>query len=482
MLTILKLSEGRDIKLIDYLKSNLTLKLFLLICVILLLTNLMICGIFALIMPQSFIEVQNEQFEDKISTLLEQAQSSNLIELDGDLENFAVKYQVYLAIHDSTHQLINDYGAKENAISFSHTFTTPLDEFSNNAYGTEIELKTPSIHQLKTRDQRYTLYIYGNQTHTVNEVLLVIQRVLPFIMILTVFISFLTALFLSKFITKPIKEINNATKEITKLSFSVHCDETRIDELGQLATNINCLSQELETAICSLKEELNKAHELEENQRLFFAAASHELKTPLTVLKAYLESLLYGFADELDKEVYLSNSLKKAYQMEKLTGEILTISNINALDTSLNLEYTKLDIFVQTLLEEFADVIELKQFEVVLHLTETSHFVDRQLFKKALHNIISNALFYSPDGEILTIELTSQHLVISNSGVTIQNHELVKIFDPFYRIDKSRNRQTGGSGLGLHFVKLILTLHHFSYHVTSHENHVNFMISFDTSS
>lgn len=319
--------------------------------------------------------------------------------------------------------------------------------------------------------------ISGNDTETVNEVTVILQTTIPWIIAVMVVLSFIIALFLSRYITKPIQVINANAKKIANLSFDIHCEESRSDELGELSKTINLLSKKLNHALSSLEDELKREKELEERQRLFFAAASHELKTPLTVMKGNLEGMIYGYSEYEDKDKYIAKTLRTSTQMEHLIGEILTLSAIGSDDYSLTKEHFNLKGIVDGLLLHFADLIEMKSFHVITNLQDVDMKADKRLLTKAIQNIMSNALHYSPDKETIKITLTKEMLYIENAGITISENHITNLFDPFYRVDKSRSRQTGGSGLGLYLVKTILDKHGLDYDMKNGLNSVIFEIN-----
>lgn len=432
-------------------------------------------------MPKSYVEMQNEEFEQELNALIKTLENKSLAQVEKDLTDFAESSGVYLELHSPYTGLVGWFGDSK---SDSITYREGGERFDINENMaivggtlTVAEDKNPQMKELLIEGETYGLISYGNATQTVNEVELILQDTIPFIIAVMLALSFIIALFLSRFITKPIKEINQCTKKIADLSFDNHCAENRSDELGELARNINELSFKLNKALSSLQDELEKEKALEESQRLFFAAASHELKTPLTVIKGNLEGMVYGYKEYEDKDTYVSKTLRTATQMERLIGEILTFSAMRGNEYVLQKESINLRLLIEEQLLHFAEMIELKEFEVIKDLTDVTITADKKLLTKAIGNIISNALHYSPEKETIRFTLTDKILIIENTGVSINNQDITKLFEPFYRVDKSRSRQTGGSGLGLHFVKAILDKHNLDFSITSHDNIVKFSIN-----
>lgn len=241
----------------------------------------------------------------------------------------------------------------------------------------------------------------------------------------------------------------------------------------------------LSAFICSkvivtpLKDDIKKYQHLEEQRRHFFAAASHELKTPLTILKGQLENMVMGFGDYQNHEKYLPQTLKAAEDMEYLVKEILSITKMESMDPEGTLEETSLLEMLEQIIKKISPLAIEKNIRIHQEiLSDTILKVNPDLFQKALSNVIHNAVRYSPCGENVSIYTEPQKniLIVENTGITIPEEDLSQIFTPFYRTDKSRNKSTGGSGLGLYITKTILDLHRMDCRIENGENKVLFYI------
>ena len=248
-------------------------------------------------------------------------------------------------------------------------------------------------------------------------------------------------------------------------------EEKRTDELGTLEKSLNTLSQSLSTALSDLKNanaklEADIEHEraLEQAQMDFFSAASHELKTPITVIKGQLEGMLLGIGAYKDREKYLSRSLEVANTLEIMVQEILTISRLQTPNADYKSEYFDCIPIIQGYLRETEDLIVNRELHISLDLPAAVLVNgNRLLMEKVFSNLIGNAIKYSPNGATIDIAVHEQQqkhsFRIENSGTHIPEEALPKIFEAFYRVDQSRNRKTGGSGLGLYIVQKILQQH-----------------------
>lgn len=357
----------------------------------------------------------------------------------------------------------------------------------NNIVNSNWDLSNAKEYPFSFEDsnQEYTLIVIG-KLETVNQVTSTLLQILPWIIGSIVFISLLAAFFYSHYITKPIVAISMLSKEMATMNLNCRCDETRNDEIGILARSLNELAQNLEktleqlkTANNSLQQDIDTERELDKQRMMFFAAVSHELKTPITALQGQLEGMLNNHGIYKDRDKYLLKSLNITKSMEHIIQEILTISRLDSSDFSLNVEIFDFSELIREVLVEYIDLIEQKKLNLDINIID--HIMinaDKKLLKTALSNLISNAVRYSPMQELIAISLYSEnsqmYFSIFNSGVQINEKALPHLFEAFYRADISRSRQTGGSGLGLYIVKRILEQHLSHFSISNINSGVNF--------
>lgn len=218
---------------------------------------------------------------------------------------------------------------------------------------------------------------------------------------------------------------------------------------------------------------------MEQQRSAFFSAASHELKTPVTILKGQLSGMLAQIGVYRDREKYLSWALEVTGRMEALIKELLTISRIEAGSFVLKSSLVHLNELIARQLELDEDLIGQKDLHIDTHLVSDIVLRGNQnLLANALDNVLMNAILYSPPHAAIRIALEAQILTIENTGVFLPEEALPRLFTPFYRVEPSRSRQSGGSGLGLYLVKLILELHSASCEMNNSEDGVVFTARF----
>ena len=271
--------------------------------------------------------------------------------------------------------------------------------------------------------------------------------------------------------TAPVKKVSKLSKQMANMDFSGFCSAGRTDEIGVLSDSLNTLSRKLETTLSELQEanqklqaDIDMERRLEKQRVEFFAAASHELKTPITIIKGQLQGMLYQVGRYKDRETYLAQSLEVTDNLEKMVQELLTISRLDTPGYAFNPSHIYFDKLIQDRLTANEDLFMQRELTLEKDISsEVSILGDLQLLQKVVDNLLGNAATYSPAGERITVKVwqadEKAHLTIENTGVHIPDEDIPKLFEAFYRVDQSRNRQTGGTGLGLYIVKTILDLH-----------------------
>ena len=189
----------------------------------------------------------------------------------------------------------------------------------------------------------------------------------------------------------------------------------------------------------------------------FFSAVSHELKTPVTIIKGQIEGMLLGIGVYKDREKYLARALETAGTLETMVQELLTVSRLSCAGTSLKMDVVDCVQTVHSYLDETEDLIARKNLQIQLDMPPEAFLCgNKLLMEKVFSNLIGNAVKYAPQGAPVWISIwKNQKLLVfsvENGGTHIPEESLPKLFDAFYRIEQSRSRRTGGSGLGLYIV------------------------------
>ena len=232
-----------------------------------------------------------------------------------------------------------------------------------------------------------------------------------------------------------------------------------------------------------LIEVIESEREAENRRKDFVATISHELKTPITIISGQLEGMIYNIGKYKDRDTYLQKSYDSVQELKDLVNEMMEVSKSEILITELKLTKVNFSELLNKLVHRQMFLIEEKYLNVDLQIQENiSVKCDEEKITRAINNIINNAIKYSPQGENIIVRLYKKNtkhkvcLEIENTGITIDKEYLNQIFEPFFRIEKSRSRKTGGSGLGLYIVSQIFKSHGFEHSIKSKDNSVVFIV------
>ena len=347
-----------------------------------------------------------------------------------------------------------------------------LNEFTGNKIDDYKSTDTTREYEISFADstEAYILLLAKN-TNKESQVVLALQKTLPILSVAILLVSVIAAFFYTWYMTKPIKKISKLSKQMADMDFSGLCPTNRTDEIGVLSHSLNDLSKKLAAALSELQEanqklqaDIDMERRLEKQRVEFFAAASHELKTPITIIKGQLQGMLYQVGRYKDRETYLAQSLEITDTLGKMVQELLTISRLDTPGYTCKKSNLNLSNFIIDRVTAFEDLFMQKDLTVEQSISPEIYILgDMQLLQKALDNLLGNAAAYSGAGNQVLIKLWKETetttLTIENTGAYIPDEAISKLFEPFYRVDQSRNRQTGGTGLGLYIVKTILDLH-----------------------
>lgn len=298
-----------------------------------------------------------------------------------------------------------------------------------------------------------------------------IGTLLPYSLLICLVVSIICSFFYSKAITQPIKHISAETLRMAALDQNAQCNIRSGDEIGALADNINGLYRNLLSTIKSLEDEIEKVSESEKSKVDFLRAASHELKTPVTALHAILENMILGVGKYNNHEDYLPKCQALAEQLGIMIKEILDTTKINIMaeaDECININLA--DVVV-SLCEPYQIIARAKGIN--FHVDISDGFVvtlSPKMFSKAVSNIIVNAVAYTEKGKTIRIYTENQSLIIENECHPIPPEHLSHLFEPFYRPEYARDRDSGGNGLGLYIVDTIFKALKISYEFTPMHN------------
>lgn len=285
----------------------------------------------------------------------------------------------------------------------------------------------------------------------------ILKKQLSIITAISVLIGSLLALYFSKQFTMPIIKITHATRDIAKGKFETRVNIASRDEIGILGEDVNKMAQQL-----GMIEELRKD---------FISNVTHELKTPIGIIRAYAE-LIRDINDEETKDDNVKVIVDESIRLNEMVEDILTLSKMEAGYDKLSLENNNLPSLLEDVLNRLQVLMENKSINVLLDYEDDYDIkCDYNKMFQVFYNIINNSVNHSNQESEISIKIFKENnkviTEIKDQGSGIPEDELENIWERFYKVEKSRTRTDSGTGLGMSIVKNILDLHGFNVEVES---------------
>ncbi|RAT10101.1 two-component sensor histidine kinase [Bacillus cereus] len=333
------------------------------------------------------------------------------------------------------------------------------------------------VKPIKEKDGSVT-YIYAMASlQPVDEAVQMVQDYYIYIIAFVVVLIFLASFYYSKQIAKPLLKINDTTKKIAHLDFTEQIPITSKDEIGDLSKNINVLSNKLHSHIGQLEQDIEKERKLENTRKEFISGVSHELKTPLSIMKSCISILKDGVAEH-KKEYYFGAMEREVDKMDTLILDMLELAKFESGTYKMKKASFYIDTVMDDICEHLSVEIEKKELRVHKNIGPFEVVANQGRIEQVLVNFITNAIRYTPNKEDIIISTIDEKdrikVCIENKGTHIEEEQLDKIWDRFYRVDAARQRSQGGTGLGLAISKNILELHDAKYGAENTEDGVLF--------
>jgi signal transduction histidine kinase len=330
-------------------------------------------------------------------------------------------------------------------------------------------MDTNYIYLMGLYDENNSMILLRTNLESIEDSVAIANKFLAYIGILAVAIGTAAMFIISKRFTKPILDLAGIAKKISDLDFEVKYQVNSRDEIGELGYSINALSGKLETTITELKQannelltDIQKKTEVDEMRKEFLSNVSHELKTPISLIQGYAEGLKENInEDEESRDYYCEVIMDEADKMNKMVKKLLSLNELEFGNNQVNFERFDIVPLIHSILNE-TDIL-FKQKDVILHFEQNEPYyvwADEYLVEQVVSNYISNALNHVSGPNIIEIKLIPRdelvRIAIFNTGDTIPEEDLDKLWIKFYKVDKARTREYGGSGIGLSIVKAIM--------------------------
>ncbi|MBO9131469.1 HAMP domain-containing sensor histidine kinase [Bacillus sp. 165] len=290
--------------------------------------------------------------------------------------------------------------------------------------------------------QEYALFMRPNNKLLFSD----IHMILVWFILAVAVISIIGMIWFAKHLIKPITQLTEATRELTRENFNYDLTITRRDEIGQLAESFTTMQRQLQ-------------HN-DEARKSFISNVSHDFQSPLMNIKGYAE-LLKSDVSEEERGQYLEIIDEESIRLSHLTKQLLIMTSLDQKAYPMKISEVRVDEQIKQVIRRYQWLIEEKGIEVSYNLIPCVFKYDSELMTNVWDNLMTNAIKYSRQGDSIWIGLDEKEteliITFKDTGIGMSQKDMEQIFDRFYRVDSARKK--GGTGLGLSIVKQIINLH-----------------------
>lgn len=492
-------------KLKEALKS-VKVKLFLMLSLIILLIILFLILVNNFVFGEFYLYSKTQSLKSVYEVINDYYNSGANIDIDSELEKIAIKNNFDILIRND--QNINVFTSNKDFFSTlgqMNEMTSSInagqiieqDEKYNIKKMKDIKTGISYVLLSSQLDNGYLLYIRIPLT-SIEESVKISNNFLYLMAGFTILISAVIVSFVTRKFADPILELNNIAKKMANLDFSHKYRITDADdEINNLGKSINVMSDKLERTIkqlrrtnIELEKDIEEKSKIDEMRKSFISDVSHELKTPIALIQGYSEGLLENVnTDEESRKFYAEVILDETNKMDKLVKQLLELMTIEYgkrefNDNKFNVVELEQQVIIksQVMLQEKEAKMELVSPE------EINVIADDFYIEQVISNYVTNALKHVKEvnGENhikiyneVNVEKNKVRIKVFNTGDNIKEEDLSRIWNRFFKADESRNRDDGGTGIGLSFVKAIMNNYKNEYGVVNKENGVEFYFDLD---
>lgn len=450
-----------------------------------------------LFLVRYYMKSKEQVIYDAYETIKTAANSDSYgsLEFRNELDEVCRKYNITVYIMDANSkiQYVSVNGGQElEKRLIGYVFGLPMDKVMILKSGEEYQLQMTG----KEGDQYLEMFgrlntgisfIMRTPIESIRESAKVAQRFFAYVGVAGVLGGAVVIWFASRRITKPILELNHISERMVHLDFEAKYQGRGKNEIDLLGENINKLSASLEQSISELKtannelqKDIERKEQIDEMRKEFLANVSHELKTPIALIQGYAEGLQEGINDDPESRAfYCEVIMDEASKMNSMVKKLMSLNQLEFGNDIVSMERFDIVALIRNYLQSAA--ILLKQNEINLqmeHIQPIYVWADEFKTEEVFANYFSNAVNHCAGEKIINIRLEEKsncvRVNVFNTGEPIPEDSLEHIWEKFYKVDKARTREYGGSGVGLSIVKAIMESMNQPYGVQNYNNGVLF--------
>ncbi|NBJ93385.1 sensor histidine kinase [Parablautia muri] len=338
------------------------------------------------------------------------------------------------------------------------------------------------------------LFLFRSPLESIKDSVALANRFLAYVGVGSAIFSALIILLVSRKITEPIMELTRISERMSHLDFDAQYTGNSKTEIALLGQNINELSRTLEAAISELKSannelkrDIEKKNKTDEMRKEFLSNISHELKTPIALIQGYAEGLMEGInEDEESRNFYCEVIVDEASKMNHIVKKLLTLNQLEFGNNTVTMERFDITALIRNYLQSAAILCKQKEINLQMDNYPPIHvWADEFMVEEIFNNYFSNALNHVAESKVIDVKLTQKEntvrVSVFNTGIPIPEESVPHIWEKFYKVDKARTREYGGSGVGLSIVKAMMESMNQEYGVLNYENGVEFWFELERS-
>lgn len=337
------------------------------------------------------------------------------------------------------------------------------------------------------------IFLFRTALEGIKDSVAIANRFLAYVGIAAVIISGVVILMVSRKITEPILELAEISERMAHLDFDARYSGNSKTEIAILGNNINELSNTLETTISELKtannelqKDIEKKNEIDEMRKEFLSNVSHELKTPIALIQGYAEGLKEGINDDAEsRDFYCDVIIDEAAKMNNMVKKLLTLNQLEFGNDVVALERFDIAALIRNYIQSAEILTRQKEIQVRFEEIQPAYaWADEFKTEEVFANYFTNAMNHAGGEKVIDVKLVRNknkiRVSVFNTGEPIPEESLSHIWEKFYKVDKARTREYGGSGVGLSIVKAIMESINQEYGVINYDNGVEFWFELES--
>ncbi len=423
-------------------------------------------------------------------------------EFNIELEKICNKYNISLILMDINANLIlTNYDSNtlkreliDNVIGINRNEAEIMKQDSNYTVQRIVEQRTNSEYiEMWGELDNGPLFLMRIAIESIRESVEIANRFLAYVGILAVMLSAFIIWMVARKITNPILELVEISERMIHLDFEAKYTGKSKTEIALLGDNINTLSETLEQTISELKtannelqKDIEKKNRIDEMRKEFLSNVSHELKTPLALIQGYAEGLKEGIReDEESREFYCEVIMDEANKMNSMVKKLLTLNELEFGNNIVAFERFDVVDLICNYIQSAGILTKQNDISVRMEKYEPIYvWADEFKTEEVFMNYFSNAVNHAAGEKVIEIRLEKKEktvrISVFNTGIPIPEDAIDHIWEKFYKVDKARTREYGGSGVGLSIVKAEMDSMNQKYGVVNYENGVEFWFELET--